>query len=146
MDIEEASTDDNDILKRLAETTIHASVDASVDSKREIVGATWRHIDTHLAGSDRVFLKYTDSTILGFILVRNYWNLSDLFVLPSAQGIGIGRRLLDGAKTVCEDAGPGFIRVNSSLNAENFYRRSGFVAFLPDGDVPNFVVPLVYRF
>ena len=62
-----------------------------------------------------------------FTLLKQYWNLSDLFVLPEFQGLGIGRRLLSNAisqaqsSSSCEE-----IWVNSSLNAELFYRTIGF--------------------
>ena len=143
MGIEGVSAGDAESLKRLARKTILESVNAGIDQRRGIVADAERHVDTHLAGSDRVFLKYTDSTILGFILVQKYWNLSDLFVLPSVHGNGIGRRLVDEARSACKDSGAEFIRVNSSLDAEGFYRRLGFVAHVPENAVPDFVVPLV---
>ena len=49
------------------------------------------HIDLNVSRADRVFLKYTDKSVLGFILIQKFWNLSDLFVLPSAQGEGVGK-------------------------------------------------------
>jgi len=73
---------------------------ASIDKK---------HIDNNLYGADRVFLKYTDKTVLGFILKQQFWNLSDLFVLPSAQGNGVGKQLFVEAKSVCEVSGGGFM-------------------------------------
>lgn len=146
MNIEEVSKDDIGKLKQLARSVILESVDASIDIKREIVLDTESHIDRHLVGADRVFFKYTDSTILGFILVQKFWNLSDLFVCPSVQGNGIGKQLFAQAKAACVVPGKGFIRVNSSLNAEGFYRNLGFVTFASDENVPDFIVPLIYNF
>ena len=146
MTIEIASINDIANLKELAKSAILESVEADIDIKKEIITDTEKHIDNNLYGADRVFLKYTDKTVLGFILIQQFWNLSDLFVLPSAQGNGVGKQLFDEAKSVCEVSGGGFIRVNSSLNAEGFYRNVGFVTYVPDTKAPDFVVPLIYKF
>ena len=145
INIEKVSIDDIEKLKELAKNAILDSVDAGIDIKKEIIVDTENHIDRNLTGSDRVFLKYTDKTVLGFILIQKFWNLSDLFVLPSAQGIGIGKQLFDEAKATCVVSGNRFIRVNSSFNAEGFYRNIGFVTYSPDTKVPDFIVPLIYR-
>lgn len=147
MKIEEVSIEDINQLKELARSAILESVDASSDIKEEIVSDTVSHIEKNISGSDRVFLKCTDLEILGFILVQNYWNLSDLFVLPTSHGKGIGRQLFNEAKAVCADhSKKDYIRVNSSLNAEGFYRKISFVTFTPKREVPDFVVPLIYKF
>ena len=146
MKIEAVSIEDSDSLKKLARIAINESVEAGIDLKREIVSDTEIHIDKNVARSDRVFLKCTDTAIMGFILVQKFWNLSDLFVLPSVQGRGIGKQLLDEAKATCMAEGTNFIRVNSSLNAEGFYRSQEFTTYAPENEVPAFVVPLVFNF
>jgi GNAT superfamily N-acetyltransferase len=147
MKIEEASEDDIAELKDLAKSAIIKSVDVDKEIKKEIIADTMTHIERNISGSERVFLKYSDSAILGFILVQNYWNLSDLFVSPKSHGKGIGRQLFGAAKKECiAHNNKSFIRVNSSLNAEGFYRKMGFVTFTPEKEAPSFVVPLIYNF
>ena len=146
MNVKEVSKDDINDLKEIAKNAIHGLLDVKYDLKQNIVDDTLGHIDRNIVASNRVFLKYKDSEISGFVLVQEYWNLSDLFVSPSKQGRGIGRRLIDEVKVACISKGIGFIRVNSSLNAEGFYRKMGFVTFAPKIEVPDFVVPLIYKF
>jgi GNAT superfamily N-acetyltransferase len=147
MKIEDVSKEDVDELKELARSAILESVEASDDIKVDVIADTMRHIDRNISNSERVFLKCTDSSILGFILVQNYWNLSDLYVLPALHSRGIGQRLFLVAKEKCVGIkGKSYIRVNSSLNAEGFYRKVGFVSFFPEKEVPDFVVPLIYNF
>ena len=74
--IEQISVDDLAQLKELALKAIIDSVDASDNIKGEIVADTMAHIDKCATATQGVFLKYTESAILGFILVQDYWNLS----------------------------------------------------------------------
>ena len=147
MKIEEVSKDDVDELKELARSSILETVEAREDIKVEIIADTMAHIEMNMLGTERVFLKCYSSTILGFIIIQNYWNLSDLFVLPKSHGKGVGHKLFAAAREICvANQDKGYIRVNSSLNAEGFYRAIGFEMFTPDKEVPNFVVPLIYHF
>lgn len=147
MNIEKVSEKDIEAIKELALRTIIESVDASVSIKNQIITDTMMHIEENIGGSGRVFLKCIDEKILGFILIQDYWNLSDLFVMPEAQGKGVGKFLLTAAISAClPRQEKGYLRVNSSLNAEGFYRRLGFETFNSEKEIPGFVVPLIYRF
>ena len=73
MKIEEVSKDDTDELIQLAKCTILESVRTDDDTKLQIISDTKDHIENNISGSERVFLKCTESTILGFILVQDYW-------------------------------------------------------------------------
>jgi len=147
MNIEEVSETDIEEIKGLARRVILESVDASDETKVDIIADTLLHIDKNSPGLECVFLKCIDPDIQGFILVQNYWNLSDLFVLPESRGKGVGKLLFTVAKSVClAKQERGYIRVNSSLNAEGFYRNLGFESFAPLNEVPNFVAPLIYNF
>jgi GNAT superfamily N-acetyltransferase len=77
---------------------------------------------------DSVHLKYeVAGEILGVALVKNYWNLSTLFVAPAQQRQGIGRALMGEVLRVCGPASPrGKVEVNSSLVAVRFYETQGF--------------------
>lgn len=134
-------------LKNISRKAIHLSVEADELIKKEIVNDTDKHIEKNLEATDCVFLKYKSKSISGFILVQSFWNLSDLFVVPDQHGKGIGSKLLNKAISVCELASDrSYIRVNSSTNAEGFYRKHGFLTFSPEKEVPGFVVPLIYHF
>ena len=147
MNIAEISANDVGELKKLARRAILESVDANDNLKDEIILDTLSHIDKNASGSDCIFLKYFENDILGFILVQDYWNLSDLYVLPESHGKGVGRSLFDAAMIQCMlRQERGYIRVNSSLNAEGFYRNIGFENFTQSKEVPNYVVPLIYNF
>lgn len=147
MNIEKVSEKDLETIKELARRAIMESVDASDSIKNEIITDTMMHIEKNIGESERIFLKCIDEKVLGFILIQEYWNLSDLFVIPEAHGKGVGKRLLNTAISAClPKQKKGYIRVNSSLNAEGFYRRLGFETFTPEKEVPSFVVPLIYNF
>ena len=77
---------------------------------------------------DSVHLKYeVAGEILGVALVKNFWNLSTLFVAPARQRQGIGRALMAEVLRVCGPASPrGKVEVNSSRVAVPFYETQGF--------------------
>jgi GNAT superfamily N-acetyltransferase len=146
MNIEEISETDIDILKGVARRAIIESVEADDAIKEKLIIDTARHIDANTSNADRVFLRCVDDGVLGFILIQDYWNLSDLFVLPEAHGKGVGKMLFNAAKSVClNNPNKGYIRVNSSFNAEGFYRALGFESFNTGKELPNFIVPLIYN-
>ena len=147
MDIEEVSLIDLDQLKEVAKIAVLKSVEAPDEVKKKIVEDTFRHIETGMNQSDAVFLKEGGSNIRGFMLIQDYWNLSDLFVLPEHHGKSIGKELFLAALCQCrEHSNKNYIRVNSSLNAQAFYRALGFTEFQPERKVPDYVVPLIYHF
>ena len=92
--------------------------------------------------------KYTvDGAIVGFVIVKEYWNLSHLFVLPCGQGRGIGRQLLLEAIDACRDKSPrGKIQLNSSSNAAGFYTALGFEQSGPEIERPGGCIPYEYGF
>ena len=53
--------------------------------------------------------------------------LLSLFVLPDYAGKGIGQEMIEFLLTKASDAGIKILKVDSSLNAANFYLRNGFV-------------------
>ncbi|WLQ13287.1 GNAT family N-acetyltransferase [Hahella aquimaris] len=147
MNIELVSENDFGILKGIAKEAIESSVDVPVEIKAEIIANTFIHIEKGVQKESNVFLKCMSEEVLGFILVQDSWNLSDLFVTPVNHGCGAGRLLLSEAVSKCRPKNTrGYIRVNSSKNAEGFYRKFGFSSYFPSKEVPNFVVPLIYRF
>ncbi|MFM2484322.1 GNAT family N-acetyltransferase [Celerinatantimonas yamalensis] len=120
---------------------------AAPELKQGIIADTHAHIGIGLSSPEHVFLKSVgpEGQILGYILLRNAWNLSDLFIDPKAQGRGLGKALFFAALSHVQARDHrGYIRVNSSLNAEAFYRKLGFESFTIDKPYPNYVVPLIH--
>jgi len=146
--IEEVKVQDAELLKTISRDAILESVQVDEALKQEIIKDTFNHIDLYISCDEHIFLKYINSQneILGFILLRDAWNLSDLFVMPSAHGKGIGRELFSSAvKMATSSDNRGYIRVNSSLNAVTFYRKLGFEDFKPERPFPDYVAPLIYQ-
>ena len=147
MNIVSVSKDDASQLKKIARLAIENSVTLPDKQQLAVIESTYSHINDNLESIDCVFLKYESLTISGFILVQQYWNLSDLFVNPKEHGKGIGKSLLDEAIKACKaNSSKSFIRVNSSLNAEAFYRNSGFISYDTKQTMPAFIKPLIYHF
>jgi putative acetyltransferase len=66
--------------------------------------------------------------ILGFtIFMKNEGLLRALYVHPAASRSGIGGLLLRAVEEYAVGDGTSCISVNSSLNAESFYRKNGYV-------------------
>lgn len=104
---------------------------------------TWQ-----IASSEGFHARYSvEDTIVGFVVVKEYWNLSHLFVLPYHQGQGIGRCLLREAINACRDKSPhGKIQLNSSNNAAGFYAAMGFTQAGPGIERPGGCIPYEYGF
>ena len=66
-----------------------------------------------------------DGELLGFMALSNEW-IEQLYVLPQQQGRGIGRALLDVAKS--KSAVLKLWTFQENLGARQFYERNGFVA------------------
>lgn len=88
-----------------------------------------------------------DDAIVGFVVVKDYWNLSHLFVLPHRQRQGVGRRLIKAAIEVCRDRSPrGKIQLYASAYAAPFYAAMGFHQTGPEIKRPGGCIPLEYDF
>ncbi|RWR09177.1 GNAT family N-acetyltransferase [Sinirhodobacter populi] len=73
----------------------------------------------------KVFIAEERGEILGFV-DADPGEVTRLFLLPEAAGLGLGARLLKlGVAAATKDhSGP--VRVESTLNAQGFYERHGF--------------------
>ncbi|WP_150308078.1 GNAT family N-acetyltransferase [Planctomonas psychrotolerans] len=72
-----------------------------------------------------VWVAEQDARIVGVLAIRPGW-LDQLYVLPDAQGAGIGTRML----RIARDANPGELRLwafQGNERARRFYERAGFV-------------------
>lgn len=86
-------------------------------------------------------------SISGMAFVKGFWNFAALFVDPCWHRRGIGRELTAAVFEVCRHKSPkGYLRVNSSTYAVDFYRKMGFVQIEEALDRPGGCVPLRYDF
>ena len=140
---------DLDRLRELVAESVRGSVTVSDEEAavliEEIVQSldNWRESDS--AGFGR---KYSVADeVVGFIVVKDYWKLSHLFVSPEFQGRGIGRKLVEAAVEACRDKGPHLkIKLNSSSNAAGFYEAVGFRRTGPGIDRPGGCIAYEYCF
>ena len=146
MEVSKAKESDAKALKIIADNAVIESVTATASEKEEIIRAIHKHISESIHCENSIFLTVGDPEPVGFILIKDYWNLSDFFVCPKYHGNGVGRTLFNAACDLCRlSSERGHIRVNSSLDAVGFYRKLGFIDFAPDKPVPSFVKPLIYN-
>ncbi len=132
---------------------IAAAIRGSVASNEDDAAFLIADIDKSLAWwkshqAKALHLKYVEAgKIAGVVLVKEFWNLTNLFVSPEHQQQGIGRRLLLNALEGCRERSPrGAVLVNSSTHAVAFYKRMGFVQVGPGRDLPGGCVPFRYDF
>jgi GNAT superfamily N-acetyltransferase len=98
--------------------------------------------------AEKLLLKYeTNGELVGVILVKNYWNLSVLFVHPRHQRLGVGRALVCAVLSECRAKSPkAKLMVNSSSVGVPFYRALGFRQTGPGIERPGGCIPLEYDF
>jgi predicted N-acetyltransferase YhbS len=80
------------------------------------------------AQTHRTFVAWQGGEAVGVIEVRDTDHVSMLFVRTSHMGLGIATALVARAIEAGRAAGRPRMTVNSSVNAQSFYERFGFVA------------------
>lgn len=116
-------------IAEFSERVILESVDASPEQKAAFVANVRKNIEAwQRSPASGLHMKALGGgRLVGAILVRDYWNLCNLFVARGAQGRGIGSALIRCAVDACRSKSPrGYIRMNSSQNAIGFYQHLGF--------------------
>ena len=74
--------EDIDTLKEIAQRSVLSSVLAGADDNTGIISDTGSQIDQNVGSNESVFLQHGDGETTAFILVRRFWNISDIFVMP----------------------------------------------------------------
>ncbi|AIY42420.1 hypothetical protein LT85_3262 [Collimonas arenae] len=95
----------------------------------ELIHNVHQNLDWWLANREHCcHLKYTrDGQTVAVVLVKNFWNLCSLFVVPELHRQGIGRALILAAIQQCRAlTDRSAIRLNSAPNAVAFYESIGF--------------------
>jgi GNAT superfamily N-acetyltransferase len=116
-------------VERLIIDCISRSVDASLHEKEAFITNVRKNLQRWSENPDAsVHLKYLESgQIIGVVLIRDFWSLCHLFVVPEAQRRGIGQKLIQDAIQRCAGRCPeSAIRLNASRNAVSFYKAQGF--------------------
>jgi GNAT superfamily N-acetyltransferase len=92
---------------------------------------TWREILTmrsEFIAANVAYCAMEDDRAVGFYLLTTEsegLHLDHLWIMPSAMGRGIGRRLFEHAVEQAGALGFSAIRIEADPNAEGFYRRMG---------------------
>ena len=109
---------------------IISSVTTDPELLRDTVANVNANVDRWLAAPERcVHLKALQGdTLVGVVLVKEFWNLCSLFVTPHLHGQGVGRALVEAAAARCQGRSPRqALYLNAATNAVAFYTRLGFV-------------------
>jgi GNAT superfamily N-acetyltransferase len=132
---------------------IHKSVTVSVASNEDEASFLITDIEYSLkkwfdSGANGYSSAYRiDNKLIGFIIVKEFWNLSHLFVHPKYQRKGIGSSLVEAAIENCRTLSPrNKIQLNSSKNAAPFYEHAGFKQSGESVDRPGGCIPFEYAF
>jgi GNAT superfamily N-acetyltransferase len=115
--------------------------------------AVWRHRCEHLIEHDPggCWIAEDDTGPVGMatsLRRESWWGLSSYFVLPRAQGTGMGRGLLDAALGHAAGTERGTICASHDPKAYRRYRRAGFTmhpAVLSWGVVDRTAIPALRR-
>jgi ribosomal protein S18 acetylase RimI-like enzyme len=89
-------------------------------------------------GESVVFVAVADGKGVGFVQLyptftsigaRRAWILNDLYVAPDARRLGVGRALLDAARTMAEETGAAWMELataKDNARAQALYRKCGY--------------------
>jgi len=136
-------------LSVLITTTVKECIETSNDSLELIIEDSILCSKRWLGGElEGVHLTYKlDGKVVGIILIIDFWNMVSLFVLPNFHGKGIATKLVNEALALCKKKCPdGFVKLNSSTYALNFYESYGFIPNGEPKELPGGCIPFVYNF
>jgi len=84
-----------------------------------------------LAASDGHYLGFTQLyPLFSSVNLAKAWLLNDLFVAPSARGLGVGQALLEQARRFGEESGAASLMLETAtdnLPAQRLYERLGWI-------------------
>jgi predicted GNAT family N-acyltransferase len=78
-----------------------------------------------LIAKGRMTVCLRDAVVVGFVDAEP-GEVTRLFMLPEAAGLGLGRRMLDIGIAQARLGHSGPIKLEATINAEGFYQRHGF--------------------
>lgn len=136
-------------IRALVASAIRGSVAKSDEEAEFLIGDIDQSLAWWLENQEAsLHLKCSEpGAVSGVVLVKEFWNLTNLFVAPEYQRRGIGRLLLTKALEVCRSRSPrAAILVNSSTMAVGFYEHMGFTQTGVGKVRPGGCVPFRYGF
>jgi len=145
------SASDNDIaeITVLIEQTIKTCIDATDDEANDLVAHSvynmllWKRSKQ---GSVHLVCRL-EGRIVGVVLVKEFWNLTSLFVDPDFQARGIGQKLVQEALSQCRGMSPKrAVKLSSSTYAQDFYRAMGFKQVGEPQPLPGGCIPFEFSF
>jgi GNAT superfamily N-acetyltransferase len=154
------TTDDVDAAERLTDEVSYAldaathRIDWPPAARRGAArSAQWRRRCAHLIEHDAggCWIAEDDSGPLGVatsLRRESLWGLSSYFVLPDAQGTGVGKALLDAALRHADGTDRGLICASHDPKAFRRYRRAGFTmhpTMVSWGAVDRTAIPVLPR-
>lgn len=111
------------LMRTVVETSVDASLQAAILENVEANLAAWLDRPATVVH----LVAVANRSIVGVVLVKDFWNLCSLFVDPSQQRQGIGRSLLEAAAAACTPRSPrSALVLNAYPDAIGFYERLGF--------------------
>jgi predicted N-acetyltransferase YhbS len=125
--IRAATPEDGSSILALMTAVIRATVDDAYQS--DTIENVFSNLEYWKNNSDRCvhLVAEIDSSVVGVILVKEFWNLCSLFVAVEQHRQGVGRALTEKAIITCRGQSPiDAIFLNSSPFAVEFYTALGF--------------------
>ncbi len=136
-------------LAQVVRSSIRSSTDESGQATQFLIDETIQSLSVWWDKNSSGFQsKYSiEGEIVGFIVVKDFWNLSHLFVLPNYQRFGIGKALVQSAIDACKERSPEKkLKLNSSTYAADFYKCVGFRQSGPSLERPGGCIPYEYSY
>ena len=101
----------------------------SKDYDAEVIVAMTKHFSPEtlkqMAREREVFVIEVESEVAGIIsLIEN--KIFSVFVDPTLQGKGVGKKMMNYIEQVIKDRGYGYVELPSSITAHEFYKKLGY--------------------
>ncbi len=153
IDIRLAGTNDLQTIHEMAEVVFRETYKTILSAEQMDYMMEWMYslpnLEKQVALGHTYYIAWNGVEPQGYVSVRKdsvdadgteVWHLEKIYVMPSAQGKGLGFRLLETAKQHVRDNKSGLkarieLNVNRNNPAVGFYRRQG-LSILRQGDFP----------
>ncbi len=144
--LEKLRVDDISLASLLIERAFDDSVAPTLSKEGVAIfksGLTLESIKKRLSSGNLIIACYNKNTIVGVGEIRDKNHLNLLFVEPSMQKVGIGRKIFNELLGSIKESE---VTVNSSLNAIEAYKQFGFIENGVAGEVKGIKYqPMVYK-
>ena len=105
----------------------YAQDDLQIWMQGELTESFRRMVGAHFYVAEILDDETQEGTLVGTIMLDElYAQVEALFVAPEAMGLGVGKSLLQFIETKAFNLGIAQLRLESTLNAVEFYRHCGF--------------------